>query len=230
MMSQGRICHGWNDNAASLFSVQSSGSISAKFLRGRPTWLRPTARALAHAQTGTIRRRMSEQWGHLRRRSMLTLGGVLAVYTVSVATHQGEFWPFSIFPMFSRAGRPWRRALMVELSPDEDSASSATPLDWGPWSLQALPGKPLPTREVGVNTNDLSKFVQLTRVWNEERLSALRALYEAPLASGRRLMLLSADGRSSDNGGVEIGLTGLVRMSQESSRINPALKKAHSDA
>lgn len=34
----------------------------------------------------------------------------LVVYGLLVAIHLGEFWPFSIYPMFSQTGNPWTGA------------------------------------------------------------------------------------------------------------------------
>lgn len=31
----------------------------------------------------------------------------MVVFAVLVGTHEGEFWTFSIDPMFSQAGNPW---------------------------------------------------------------------------------------------------------------------------
>lgn len=39
---------------------------------------------------------------------------LLPLYLFLVATHQGEFWPFSIFPMFSQAGKPWNHAIAYQ--------------------------------------------------------------------------------------------------------------------
>jgi hypothetical protein len=151
------------------------------------------------------------------RRALLAAGATLLVYTVSVATHEGEFWPFSIFPMFSGAGKPWRRALMLEV-PDLDQTPG-----WGPWTLDQLPGKPFPTHAADVSTNDLSKFVQLTQKWSDERTRALRKLYASALEQGRNLLLLRADGKKSSEGALSIALTGLVRLNNDATIVNPAL-------
>lgn len=151
------------------------------------------------------------------RRALLAAGATLLVYTVSVATHEGEFWPFSIFPMFSGAGKPWRRALMLEV-PNLDQTPG-----WGPWTLDQLPGKPFPTHAADVSTNDLSKFVQLTQKWSDDRTHALRKLYASALEQGRHLLLLRADGHRTTEGAVSIALTGLVRFSNHATLINPAL-------
>lgn len=164
------------------------------------------------------------------RRAMLAAGVTFVAYTVSVAPHEGEFWPFSIFPMFSRAGKPWTRALVLDLAPNEgvadpsgERADNSGRDTWGPWSMDNLPGRPFSTRAAQVSTNDLSKFIQLTNTWTHERKEALLKLFEAPLNEGRHLLLLRVRGTPTAEGGVEIALTGLVRMSSQGLVVNPAL-------
>lgn len=154
----------------------------------------------------------------LNRRAMLATGGVLGVYVASVASHLGEFWPFSIYPMFSRAGRPWTRAMIIDVSEQANSS------DWGPWSPTALPGPAVSTQSLGINTNDLSKFVQLTSEWTEQRLATLRRLCEPALAKGATLMLLRADGKLTENGDVDISLTPLVRIDARTATVNAQLE------
>jgi hypothetical protein len=97
----------------------------------------------------------------------------LAVYMLLVATHLGEFWPFSIFPMFSQAGNPWTRAL-VRRVPNEQPDKQL----WNAVTLDQLPGKPLRLAAEGVNQNDVSNFVSKTPMWDEQRLRGLRKLLE----------------------------------------------------
>lgn len=150
-------------------------------------------------------------------RAMLAIGVTFAVYVVTVASHLGEFFPFSIYPMFSQAGKPWTRALMVEVEPSTSDA-------WGPWTLQDLPGAPFVNDSIGVNTNDLSKFIQLTDDWTDERVATLRKLYAPALADGRSLLLLRGQGKLVGEDEVAIAMTGLIRIDPEQSVVNPALK------
>ena len=36
-------------------------------------------------------------------------------------SHEGEFWPFSIYPMFSQAGNPWTRAMVLDVTTTPDA-------------------------------------------------------------------------------------------------------------
>ena len=69
---------------------------------------------------------------------------------VLVAAHEGEFYPFSIFPMFSQAGKPWTRVLVQE--------AEAPPYDWSYRGLDSLNGL-IPLLPLGVPQNDVSTFV-----------------------------------------------------------------------
>lgn len=62
------------------------------------------------------------------KRALHIVGGVLVVYALLVATHLGEFWPFSIYPMFSQAGTPWTRAVVRELPSQTDPDTLS--MDW----------------------------------------------------------------------------------------------------
>ena len=63
-----------------------------------------------------------------RRKALRITLGTLIVYALLVATHLGEFWPFSIYPMFSQAGNPWSRAVVREMPPGTDSRGIANGL------------------------------------------------------------------------------------------------------
>ena len=52
-------------------------------------------------------------------RGLKLIGWLFLLSTVLVASHKGEFWPFSIYPMFSQAGNSWSRALLIEIEPDD---------------------------------------------------------------------------------------------------------------
>jgi len=155
----------------------------------------------------------------LSRRALLTLGTTFGAYAALTATHRGEFWPLSIFPMFSLAGRPWRRALMVALS------DAGEPVRWSPTTLDALPGAPVSTTSVGLSTNDMSKFVQLPDRWDAARVATLREFWEPLLDEGEALLLLRADGHLTEDGSVSTQLTPLVVLRPHGHEVNPHLEQ-----
>jgi hypothetical protein len=158
----------------------------------------------------------------MERRALVALAVTLGVYTLSVATHLGEFWPFSIYPMFSQAGKPWTRATVIDVT------DAAPGTGFGPWAFHELPGPVRAANSVGISTNDMSKFVQLTHDWTPERQRALRALWQPALDEGRSLLLLRVNGRLDPAGGVEVKYTGLVRMEPEGTFLNPAAQSGPS--
>lgn len=87
-------------------------------------------------------------------RSKKAVVAVTAIYALSLASFRGEFWPFSIFPMFSRGGRPWIHAVVRE-------CSHVAPRTTDRWLEQDdLPCAPLPIESAGFDQNDLSVLVQ----------------------------------------------------------------------
>lgn len=127
------------------------------------------------------------------RRVGRTLGIVLGLYATLMATHAGEFWPMSVFPMFSQAGRPWARVIVRELNATE-------PLSWD--TLQtptALPGRPFPLNETDLDPVDLADFVMRTDLWEAPRRQALQRLFGAAL-EGRHLLIVQVRSFPSSNG------------------------------
>ena len=149
----------------------------------------------------------------LNRRAFLALGASFGAYAGLVATHRGEFWPLSIYPMFSLAGRPWRRSMVVEIEPGAAIA-------WRETTLDNLPGTPVSAKKAGANTNDMSKFVQLTERWDRDRVDAFREFWRPLLEEGKHLLLLRADGRLEE-GDVVTTITPLVHLWDEGYAVNP---------
>jgi hypothetical protein len=123
-------------------------------------------------------------------RAVRVLGVVFLLYGALVASHQGEFWPLSIFPMFSQAGQPWTRALVRDVSDaplDEWTAAEAR---------EELPGAAFGLAAHGVNKLDVSNLVGKTERWTADRVDALRAVLAPGLGGrpGRRLLVLRATG------------------------------------
>ncbi len=131
------------------------------------------------------------------RRASRALLGMLLVGGVLMATHLGEFWPYSIYPMFSQAGRAWTRSIVRDVT-GVDPAQR-----WEPATVQTLPGKPFALHPLGIPQNDLTKYVKLTKDWNEERVGGLRKVF-GEHAEGRDLLVfkvsgdVDADGNASD--------------------------------
>ncbi|MDX1430588.1 MAG: hypothetical protein R3282_09880, partial [Rhodothermales bacterium] len=121
-----------------------------------------------------------------RRRSLRIVGITLLLYLVLVGTHLGEFWPFSIYPMFSQAGQPWQRAVVRDVT-DE-------PLEWRSVAVGDLPGRAYPLKAAGVDAIDLANFVSKTTAWNERRVGGLRSMLQADRLGDRTLMVYRVRG------------------------------------
>ncbi len=109
------------------------------------------------------------------------------VVLVLLATHLGEFWPFSIYPMFSRAGRPFTRSVVRELAPGEEYRAGA-------YAEPELPGKPFGVVPAGISQNDVANFVSKTAQWTPERAGGLQHLFGDHLRGDRRLLVFAARG------------------------------------
>ncbi|NBC85183.1 MAG: hypothetical protein GVY25_03230 [Bacteroidetes bacterium] len=107
------------------------------------------------------------------QKAIRIVGGTLVVYALLVASHLGEFWPFSIYPMFSQAGNPWTRAIVRQV-PQEGEA-----VDWRTIRLESLPGEAFGMVENGINQNDVANYLSKTDVWTTQRLRGFRSMFDS---------------------------------------------------
>jgi hypothetical protein len=143
-------------------------------------------------------------------RARRTLWTVLGIVTLLLATNLGEFWPFSIYPMFSRAGRPWTRSIVRELEPGELIPSGALAYD-------ELPGKPFGLNPNGLQQNDVANIASKTVAWTPKRVEALGHLF-GEVTRSRRLLLLSAHGELV-NGQVEVRFKPLAELDARGAHV-----------
>lgn len=148
----------------------------------------------------------------LLSRSVKALLATLLVYGVLVATHRGEFWPFSIYPMFSQAGHPWSRVLVRKVTAD----SSA----WAP-SRRPLPGEPLALQAVGLKANDLAPLTNAIAAGDHSHARQMQALFSETLAQ-QNLLVVRVRGRIQGN---EVALTyePALLLRRDTVLINPTL-------
>jgi hypothetical protein len=125
----------------------------------------------------------------LDRRGGALLLAVGLVYAALVGTHRGEFWPFSVYPMFSRAGRPWTRAWVVRWPAALDTASLS-----GKKRLESWPGAPFPLDAHGLSQNDLSSLVRRAERWTADDRRALEHAFGSLPCDGP-LVLMRVEGR-----------------------------------
>jgi hypothetical protein len=121
----------------------------------------------------------------------------MAVFTILVGTHEGEFWPFSIYPMFSQAGNPWDRAVLVRL----DSAETAI-FSWESIAFDDLPGDVAPLRELGADNIDYANYVGKTKEWSPERAEGLRRMLALTVGGNESYVAYKVHGRRDAHDGI----------------------------
>ena len=151
------------------------------------------------------------------RKAFRVIAGVLVIYGLLVGFHEGEFWPFSIYPMFSQAGHPWTRALVRDLPetpPPEDL--------WQVTDFEGMPGEPLALVPRGLWQNDLANFVSKTKVWDRARIDGLRTMLGTGDLRQRTLLVMKMQGRL-DGDDVTITATPFMLLTPDSVAFNPNL-------
>ncbi len=155
------------------------------------------------------------------------LVGLFVLQAVLVTTHigdfwpqerrheLGEFWPFSIYPMFSRGAHPWVRSLVREV-PD-----ASDPQLWQPYSINNLPGEPYALNRVGILQNDVSNFISKSQTWSERRVAGLRKVFGEELES-KNVLIMRADG-SITGDSVSVVFTPFLLLAPDTTYFNPHL-------
>ena len=145
------------------------------------------------------------------------LVSLFMLQTLLVSTHLGEFWPFSIYPMFSRGGHPWVRAVIRDI----DVPDASDPSLWHPTTIDNLPGLPYALANVRISQNDIANFIAKSRHWDAQRIAGLRKVFEADLQR-THLLILRADGRI-DGDSVSVIFTPFLLLAPASTSFNPNL-------
>lgn len=120
------------------------------------------------------------------KRAWTLILATFVVYGLLVTPHKGEFWPFSIYQMFSSAGNPWSR--VVVRSVDADDADDA--FEWTQYDLAALPGTPYALQPAGVNVHDVAALVNQTSTWDASRRALLRQTLHPERDTGTSSLLV----------------------------------------
>lgn len=150
------------------------------------------------------------------KKSFLSL---FIVVFILLATHKGEFWPFSIYPMFSKAGNPWSRALVREVPPSQLIID-----DWSELEVAELPGAPFKLNINTLDNIDYANFINKTVVWTPERIAALRSFFNKYNGDDKILFCYSVKGRLDEEEDIEISAHPYVILTPDTVWINPILK------
>lgn len=151
---------------------------------------------------------------------MKVIGVILLFYTALVATHEGEFWPFSIYPMFSQAGNLWTRAIVLDVTnvPEEEV--------WNPKPLSELSADPIPVRNYGVDQIDFSNFMSKTANWTEGRRNALRSMFGPESIGSDRWMASKVQGKLVADDSVVVMIQPFLMITADSVYMNPMLSES----
>ena len=139
------------------------------------------------------------------------------VYGLLVATHLGEFWPFSIYPMFSQAGNPWKRAIVQDVTQTEVDSL------WKVTDKNSLPGKTVALNELNVNTNDIANYLSKTEIWTEKKQSGVRKLLKTKVSKSN-LLVYQAYGFLSDNDKPKVEFKPYLYLTADTTLLNNNLR------
>lgn len=116
---------------------------------------------------------------------------------VLVGFHLGEFWPFSIFPMFSKAGQPWSRAMIVEV-PLNQGTLDQSPDVWEPLDINIQALQAVSLGERGIDKIDFSNYVGKTNQWTPEVVAGVGKMIPDRPDSDRAWLVLKVRGQMTD--------------------------------
>lgn len=153
----------------------------------------------------------------ISRRGMKVIGITLLIYAVLVAPHEGEFWPLSIYPMFSQAGNPWSRAMVLDVTDQPENEI---------WEAQPLESRTSDVAAVGsygVDQIDYSNFVNKTIVWTDTRRQALIDMFGPEEIGDKRLMISKVRGELVGPDSVAIEIQPFILITADSTFLNPNL-------
>ena len=152
----------------------------------------------------------------MQKRAVKIMATTLLVYALLVATHLGEFWPFSIYPMFSQGANPWTRTLVREVSDLEKQ-------HWAVTDIASVHGTPVAMSQLGVDQIDLSNFVSKTTHWNERRLQGLRTMFGEDVISQKNLLVMKVNGLIHDDNQITVEAIPFLLLTSDSTYFNPTL-------
>lgn len=145
------------------------------------------------------------------------IGYTLLINCLLVATHLGEFWPFSIFPMFSQAGNPWSRGVVEQVS---DTTRSDL---WETKPIGEIEDRVLPLNEYGIHEIDFANYISKTKDWNERKLNGLRTTFQIDQYPGKMWMATRVTGYLTETDSVVIESIPMFLFTADTTIKNPRL-------
>jgi len=151
------------------------------------------------------------------QKSLKIVAAILVIFALLVATHKGEFWPFSIFPMFSQAGQPWTRALMQDVSQVPNNQI------WKTTDLNHLHGPTVVLSNIGVNQIDFSDFISKTRIWDEAHRKALLQKLQHISLDDKQWLITKVQGHFAANDSIVVQAIPFLLINGDTVFTNPTL-------
>lgn len=163
------------------------------------------------------------------KRGMKIIFIVFIINGLLVATHEGEFWPFSIYPMFSQGAKPWTRAAVRDITDEVQQNRSAEASFWNSTAFREMPGKPYALQNEGIDTIDFSNFVSKTDSWTDGRREALRTMFGPRVLEEQQrvLLIMEVSGNIDENDEITIQAVPLFLIDDEGSIQNPTLPDSY---
>lgn len=149
------------------------------------------------------------------KRGMKAIGVLLLIFAILVAPHEGEFWPFSIYPMFSQAGNPWTRAMILDVSEYDYEEI------WEQRTVDDFIGDPVAVRSYGVDEIDFANFVSKTENWTDERREALRTMFGLYVFNEKRWLVVKAEGHLAGQDSVAVDIIPWILLTEDGTELNP---------
>ncbi len=134
-----------------------------------------------------------------------------------LATHEGEFWPFSIYPMFSQAGNPWSRGLVEEV---QDTTREDL---WDIKPLHEVEDRVLTLKDYGIHEIDFANYISKTKVWDEEKINGLRSTFQIDKYPGKMWMATRVTGYLTEDDSVVIETIPMFLFTADTTIKNPTL-------
>lgn len=145
------------------------------------------------------------------------LASVFIINILLVSFHKGEFWPFSIFPMFSQAGKPWSRGVVEQV---QDTTRGDL---WQTKPLSEIRERVVPLQKYGIDEIDYANFISKTQNWDEKRIQGLRDLLKFEEHPGDLWMATRVTGRLTGNDSVVVEIIPMFLFSGDTTYKNPTL-------
>ena len=142
---------------------------------------------------------------------------VLVINILLVSTHEGEFWPFSIFPMFSQAGKPWSRGVV------EDVQDTTRTDLWETKPIAEIENRILPLQQYGIHEIDFANYISKTKTWNQERINGLRSTFQIDQYPGEIWIATRVTGHINEQDSVVIKAIPMFLFTADTTLKNPNL-------